>query len=280
MSVFLPNEVDFSKLSYGPLSTTPGAPAMCKLLYGGSSNRFRLQTPKCNVPFGITEPLDQYKVEGKDKYTLELSLDTNIPRIKTFKEFLEKFDEHNIKYISDNSKTLLGEQTTVAEVKKYKYFSLIKKGTKSKDQSIEYPDRFRLKLPVSGKEPNKKTGKIPFKKPKFEIVTEVSKGSFEPFVLKKNPESDEIDFSWGFHKMDVECIFEVDGLLYTGGKFYFMTKVIMAKVYANTTQTINFNSFRTIEEDTEKKDAVEVVDEVEEEADVDEEEAEVEDEED
>jgi hypothetical protein len=94
---------------------------------------FLIQLPKSAVAFG---GLNRYK--ETNNYSIAINLSGDV--LKTFQDL----DDKIVQYISDNSNKLLGEQTSVAEVKKFCYNPMVTcgKGDYSSSRTL------KLKIPV------------------------------------------------------------------------------------------------------------------------------------
>ncbi len=205
-------KINIEKLKIKKNEKTKKETKQCKINYGGSE--FRLKVPKSKLPFGSTEN----KEEGSDytKYSFQVNIEN-----PEFREALEKVDNKNINYISENSKDWWGTHSTPDEVRKFTYSSLIKK-----DKKGEYPDSFKFKLPFFNGEP------------KFTVFNDKK----EKLVIYKKNESGqmEMDWSWAQKHMYVEAAIEFEGLWIVNKNVYCTSKGIQIKIYPLESSDVNF----------------------------------------
>ena len=225
-----PSEVVFNKISFEK-NTKKDGPKNYKVKYDGHA--FDIVTGTMSVPFGITDNT-LFNKEGKSdyvvKYQMYLSLDISNEKIKQFRNFLEKLDEINYKFISDNSVDMFGQSMTVDEVKKFKKCSLITVSVdkETKQKSVKYSDRFRVKLPFYNGEP------------KFQVF---NKDGTE--IVFFNKETGEIDWSWAQKQMKIDPIMQSEGVLVlpTGGVFT-KWKLIALRIVEYNNNTVSTDAFR------------------------------------
>lgn len=231
--VLFAEEVDFANLSFDkPKKLKNSTVAQAKLNY--ALKEFRIQVPRAKVPFGVSNTPEEYKKDGKDKYTLELSLDTKNPKLAEFKSFLEKFDKYVIGHLARNSKELFGDVSDEASVAKYIYSSVIRFNLdKEKKRSADFPDRFRVKLPIyAGNRANFKV----FSSSKEEIN----------FCKKLGDDNYELDLSWGSKGMEVIPIIQCEGLWLINNKAYCSWQVISMIVFGSSGSSVGLDSFREL----------------------------------
>ena len=226
-----PSEVDYSKISFEKNPKKDG-PKNYKVKYDGRP--FDIVTGKIDVPFGISDNT-KFNKEGKAdyvvKYHMDLSLDISNPKIKELRNFLEKMDEVNTKFIASNSVEMFGSSFNADEVKKFKYKSLITvaidKGTGQK--SVKYNDRFSVKLPFFAGEP------------KFQVF---DKDGNE--IVFYNKETNEIDWSWAQKQMKINPIIQSEGVLVmpTGSAVFNKWKIIALRICEYNSSQISNDAFR------------------------------------
>ena len=97
-NILITSEVDVEKIVHDKKKARgKGAHQNCRVSYG-THRDFVIQGPKMRVPFGVSEPKPEYNPTGLDKFSFELSLQTD-PKYDTkgqvaeFKDLLEKMDE-------------------------------------------------------------------------------------------------------------------------------------------------------------------------------------------
>jgi hypothetical protein len=276
MSVKLINEIDLSKLTFDKKKPTKIGPENCKALYEGKE--FNVQLPRTKAPFGISNSNDWkrkqgQKVEGDDKFSLEISLDQNDKKVKEFTDFCLRLNEHIMKYCADNSREIYGEIFTIDEIRKNKkYKSVIREKFDKVDKTkkiTDYADRFKIKLPIFiDKETQKKTAQ-------FKVLKEVtvdSKKCWEPVSLETE---EGFNWEWASKNMEVIPIIQCEGLWIINSVVFCAWRVVMLRVCKGSGNNISEDSFREDPDETHIDEVHEIIDEpeeVEEEEELDEEE--------
>jgi hypothetical protein len=187
---------------------------------------FRIQTPLAEVPFGLTkgEELDK---EGKpvknSTKPIKYSLDFNVmgPPAGTvdldeFKKAMKKLDTKTIDYIVSQSELWWGKKGTAENIAEYVYSSVIKQ-----DKKGEYPDRFKIKLPLfEGK-------------PKFKVYDENNK--IVEWVKSEEVDGKEVVTleweKWAQPHMKIEAIVECEGLWEVNKKVFCTFKALQIRVH-------------------------------------------------
>jgi hypothetical protein len=147
------DEIEYEKIKHGP-KRPRGQGKSCYISYA-NNKEFVIQLPRMRAPYGVSEPLlndGEEKQKNDGKYTLDLSLNEDPQydkkgHVKKVSEFFKKFDELNVKYISDCSNDWWEEHLTTSEVAKFNYGSPVKKSKKKNNDGKLYPNTLRLKLP-------------------------------------------------------------------------------------------------------------------------------------
>jgi hypothetical protein len=236
------SEIDLKKVSYGPKKPVnkKGGPDMCKGSYEGKD--FNVQAPHLIAPFGVSNAKTNPKYPSPvDKYTIEFSLDTNNKKVEAFKKFLTAFDEFNIEYIAKNSKELLKEEFTVAEVKKMKKYNRMvreKFDEKTGQKITDYPDKFRCKIQV--------TNNVP----KFNVLKQNKvdgKKVWQTLVTADSPEP--VDWSWSKPHMEVVPVMLYEGMWYIADKFTPVWKIEWLRIYDSSKVKLTANSYRPDSDD-------------------------------
>jgi hypothetical protein len=94
-----------------------------------------LQLPKMNAAFkGVAQ------FDPKAPWYLSVKLDLDVQKV------FEEVDDYIVRYLSEHSKTLIGEETDVAAIKKYCYNPIVVKGKK---EGYESTRTLKMKLNVS-----------------------------------------------------------------------------------------------------------------------------------
>lgn len=155
------------------------------------TKKITLMTPKCKVPFGLSE----YK-ESRGNYTLNLSLGDSSKQCE-FKEFLKNLELKLLECAHKNSKSWFKKQLTI-EVIQSLYNSCIKQ------KNEKYPPLMRLKFPTN--ESGEFMGNI------YDIhKTKVNQDIIQPGC-------------------EVETIIELTGIYFIQKEFGMTWKVIQIKV--------------------------------------------------
>ena len=255
MSVLLPSEIDFSKITVGKKKKIEGGPESCKIFY--DAHEFNIQLPRMKVPFGRSEPKAENNKEGKDKNTFELSLDVKDPKVAEFRGTLEKLDQFNINYISKHSKELLGDHSSPEDVKKYVYISQIKLSLDKNKEPSGYPDRFRAKLPVMKGLPafkainglNKETLPL-FKDTKTDKVMRREDVSEKEFDAGFESGQYVLNWDWAPKGMDALPIIQCEGFWLIGGKVYVTWRIVCVRVYPGQDRAV---AFRDLDDEPESE---------------------------
>jgi len=228
-----PSEVQYDKITFEKTPKKDG-PKTYRAKYDG--HPFDVVVGKIDVPFGVSDNTKFVKEGDTVKYHLELSLDITNEKAKLFRNFLEKVDQVNYKYISDNSIEMFGKShLTVDEVRKHKDCSLItiSKDKETGQKSVKYSDRFRVKLPIFPDGP------------KFQVF---DKDGTE--IVFFNKETGEIDWSWAQKQMKINPIIQSEGILVMPtGAVYTKWKLLALRIMEYNTTTISKDAFR--DEETE-----------------------------
>jgi len=226
-----PKEVDYKKISFEKTTKKDG-PKTYRAKYDGHS--FDVVVGNIDVPFGLSDNSKFNKDQRSDyiiKYNMDLSLDISNENVKQLRTFLEKVDEVNYKFISDNSVEMFGKShLTVDEVKKHKDCSLISVAIdkETKQKSVKYNDRFRVKLPIFNGEP------------KFQVF---DKSGAE--IIFYNKETKEIDWTWAQSRMRINPIISSEGILVLAtGAVYCKWKIIALRIVDYSSNTVTVDAFR------------------------------------
>lgn len=126
-----PENVDVQSFVYSePKPNTNGGQTV--FINDANRNKIRIHTPKCYIPFGISE--------FNKKYSLNFSLNSDTDAMKNFKKLLKDIDNNNIKEGVKNSEKWFNKkynETTINEL----YNTCIKQ------TNPNYPPNFKAKLP-------------------------------------------------------------------------------------------------------------------------------------
>lgn len=187
-TVMKSEQIDISSLVYSaPKINSIGGQTV--FVNDASRNKIRVHTPKCYLPFGVSE--------YNDKFSLQMSLNSETDAMKNFKNFLENLDKNNIQQGVKNpnwwKKPTISEET-VAEL----YNSSMKQNNPN------YPPMFKAKLPFKN-------------------------GEFDGNIYddKRNL----ISFDKITKSCHVEAIVELTGIYFVQKEFGLSWKVVQLKVY-------------------------------------------------
>lgn len=145
MSITKASQFDFSKTTFSDVKKLNKA----KMVYCNyNSGKILLQTPKMNVPFGLSRwhDSDANDTSG-DSFKLPLSFygESDNSEIKKFKENMEHFDNIIKHTIQKNSKEWLGKPNVSMEAIESAFYSPNVKLSMDKDGK-EFPPRIEVKL--------------------------------------------------------------------------------------------------------------------------------------
>jgi hypothetical protein len=137
--------VDFSKVTFSDVKKLGKG----KMVYVNmNSDKIILQTPKMNIPFGISRWREPNADDNKgDSFRLGISFygeETN-DDIRKFKENLQQFDDMIKQKIKENSKEWLNKANISMEVIEDAYYVPNVKASVDKEGK-EYPSRLEVKL--------------------------------------------------------------------------------------------------------------------------------------
>ena len=226
MSLIRAQNLDVSSVTYDKIKLTNGGAK--KVFMKSGNGKIVIQLPCARVPFGLS--CFENEKDGNKKYSLEVSLGGN-PKLDKFLEVLEELDEHNVKTISENSVSWIGQDKSPTIVKEALYGSLIRP-----DKKGESPSRFKFKLPMwEGK-------------PMFKV--EDSEGNpiniFE--MVDGNPV---VNWDWAQNGMEITAITECEGLWVVNKNVYCTWRACKIKINKSSGQ----NDFQFMnEEDEEEED--------------------------
>ena len=148
MSITKAADFDNSKISKVTFSDVKklGKGKMVYVNY--NSGKIILQTPKMNVPFGLSRWRDPSATDNSgDSFRLPLSFygEESSNDIKKFKENMEQFDNIIKQKIQQNSSEWLGKKNVSMEAIESAFYAPNVKISEGKDGK-EYPSRFEIKL--------------------------------------------------------------------------------------------------------------------------------------
>lgn len=147
MTILKSNQIDFSKVTFSDVKKMGKGKMVYANLNGG---KIILQTPKMNVPFGISRWRDDNADDNKgDSFRLGLSFygEENNSEIKNFRESLSQFDEIIKQKIKENSKEWIGKPNISMElINEALYVPNVKVPKDSDGNVLDYPSRFEVKL--------------------------------------------------------------------------------------------------------------------------------------
>lgn len=130
-SIMKPNQVDIDSLVYSEpkINSLGGQTVFVNM---PDRNKLRINTPKCKLPFGISE--------YNSKFSLQLSLQGLSEQMQDFKTFISKLDEKNIEMGSKYS-TKWFKKNLVKDTVKELYNPILKQ------TNPNYPPNIKVKLP-------------------------------------------------------------------------------------------------------------------------------------
>ena len=188
---------------------------------------FRIQTPLAEVPFGLTkgEELDKdgNPVKNSTK-PIKYSLDFNVAgppagsvELEEFSKVMKTLDTKTVNYIVSQSQEWWGKKGTAENIAEYVYSSVIKQ-----DKKGEYPDRFKIKLPLfEGK-------------PRFKVYDEHNK-LVDWVKSEEGPDGKEVVTleweKWAQPHMKIEAIIECEGLWEVNKKVFCTFKALQIRVH-------------------------------------------------
>lgn len=246
--ILLSNEIEIEKVVHDKKKARgKGGHQNCRITYG--NNDFIMQTPKCRLPFGLSQPKPEFNQSGIDKFSFELSLNTDEKydaggKIAEFKHVLESFDESNVTYISESSKEWWGKPRTKDIVSEMVYHSVIKVDKNKDGRDTTYPSRFKVKLPMYQGIPQFK-------------VYDASNGNEEIVFCKEVDGVPVVDWSWVSKGSDIVAICKCDGLWVIQDKVYCNWKAVAIKVYRSDSMRIDGDAFRNDGDDEEVSEITE-----------------------
>lgn len=130
-AVFKPAEINIDSLVYSqPKVNSMGGQTV--FVNDTNRNKIRINTPKCYLPFGVSE--------YSGAKSLQMSLNGDSEQMNQFKKFLNDFDTRNIHVATENSNTWFKKSLngdTVSEL----YNKTLK------NPNPNYPPMFKAKLP-------------------------------------------------------------------------------------------------------------------------------------
>jgi hypothetical protein len=199
-SIVRSQNIKVTDVTHDPLKKKPSGAKSVRMTLGGKN--MVIQIDKARVPFGMS-CFENEKGDAPKKYSLELSLGGS-EKMDKFKDILEKLDDLNVTYCSQNSKDWWGKKVSenvMREAETYK--SLIKP-----DKKGENPSRFKVKLPFYNNKPMFKV----FDKTKKEI-------NFYTPPTDQETEG-HLDWSWAQPGMEIKLIAECEGLWVVSRNIY------------------------------------------------------------
>jgi len=143
-AVLLPEEVDFSKVIFGPPKKNAKGGQFVPVNYGSTYRALRVQTPTTRLPFGITK----FDTGG---YSINLSIDnidTN-ESMRHFLEFINKFDDYVLTSAVREAKSWFPGKAVMKEVIEANFRRNIKAAKDPK-----YSPLMKLKIPVVRDQPD------------------------------------------------------------------------------------------------------------------------------
>lgn len=130
-SIMKPNQVDIDSLVYSdPKINSLGGQIV--FINTPDRNKLRINTPKCKLPFGVSE--------YNSKYSLQLSLQGMSDQMEHFKKFLNNLDDKNIEMGSKFSSKWFKKNLTKDTVTEL-YNPILKQN------NPKYPPNIKVKLP-------------------------------------------------------------------------------------------------------------------------------------
>jgi len=190
----------------------------------------KIQTPLAEVPFGLTiseetepDPANPRKKrpvansKKPKKYSLDCQFDKISPELNELKKVMQIMDEKNINYIASQSaewwpQDCKGGKLMTPEMVSVLYDSIIKVDNKG-----EYPERFRIKLPLFEGVPQ------------FKVYDQHNK--LIEWCKIEEGKKPELDWSWAQKHMKVDAIIECEGLVILESKKVYCTfKVVQLRV--------------------------------------------------
>jgi hypothetical protein len=201
-------DLDLTKIKYGQLKVRKfkdGTETKACSMTWQNGEKIYVVTQDCKVPFGVSKGKDKGDKKEEEKYSLELNMVGD--ELKKLKDL----DDLNIAYISSKSKEWYKEEFDPKTTKQLIYNSILKKG---KEENSNYPERLRIKLPISR---NEKDDKIT----KFSVYDKSGKDYVEPNTLLS-----EVDWSWSQLNMSARAVMELECLWEVNKKLYCTFKAI------------------------------------------------------
>jgi hypothetical protein len=130
-SVFKPAEINVQSLVYSvPKVNSMGGQTV--FVNDTCRNKIRIHTPKCYLPFGVSE--------YSGAKSLQMSLNGDAEQMQQFKKFLNDFDMRNIDVASENSNAWFKKSLNANTVSELYNRTL-------KNPNPNYPPMFKAKLP-------------------------------------------------------------------------------------------------------------------------------------
>lgn len=242
--ILVPGEIDTSRIVVGKVvAQKPGGPKVAKVSY--DNHEFVVECPLITIPWGLSEPLPEYRKPGEFKFALNLELDTNDKELSELKKKFEEIDDFNINYITEHSTELIDLKyapLTQAEVRKSHYSSLIKahldKTTKQK--TGKFNDWIKVKLPfynVNSKNP----GAQPVFRPSFKVFMNSTQTEVNTVNEDGTP-----NWSWVSKGMKVIPIIKSEGFLVIGNRdVYNSWRFVGLKICEVSNKNLTIDTFRT-----------------------------------
>ncbi len=248
MSVFLPKEIDFSKITFGEKKGLKNGAENCVFQYNGQ--KINVQLPKAVAPFGVNNAKENPKTPSPvDKFSVAIPFDTNNKKLVEAKKFFDDMDQFIIDYVFKNCEKILGSKKS-RDVIEEAYEPMVKK---SKDP--KYPDKIKLKLVHTEKKVKVNgtdvcVGVVPmFKVAKESTVNDKKVWTELELSSKNDKDMLVIDWSWAEKRMNIIPIIECEGLYIINKKIYCSWRIIYLRVCESSANALNTNSFRQEEEE-------------------------------
>ena len=212
------NAFDTKNLIIKPPKTSNkglGATLVARYLHNNEEMRFRTQTPKMVQAFELNA---DKRDDNSMAYSINVSFrgDEENTKLSQFREMLEKMDEYNINYATENSESIFGKKKS-REVIDENYTRMVKYSKKP-----GYRPTLKIKMPIYGDKP----GFNVFNKDKETVST----------IL----DDDTIDLSMFTAGSEAIHLLEFTGLWQTNNKFGGTWRLIQTKMYTSPGQLAGY----------------------------------------
>ena len=116
---------DASSVSFSKMSKNPrGAKQI--FVNSASKGKIYIRMPYMRAPFAMSEYTDE--ASGRTSYSINLSFNKDDEDLCKIQKSLEDFDTNVIRMIAENSAEILGQVAEEAEIRKFLYRPLVRKG--------------------------------------------------------------------------------------------------------------------------------------------------------